>query len=84
MNVFPLCNGSRRLDTRCLINADSVVRVAHTMRGAVMAGGKHEDNRDRDGYKEGYDPSKTKDVNESGSDKHGREDSGDEGDRDDK
>jgi len=46
-----------------------------------MAGGRHEDNRDRDGHKEGYDHSKTKDVNESGSGKHRKEDRDDKDDK---
>jgi hypothetical protein len=46
-----------------------------------MAEGQHEDNRDRDGHKQGYDHSKTKDVNESGSGKHRKEDSGDKDDK---
>jgi hypothetical protein len=37
--------------------------------------GEHEDNRDRDGHKkDGYDHTKTKDVNESGSGKHSKDD----------
>lgn len=39
-----------------------------------MADGKHEDNSDRDGHKGGYDHSNTKDVNESSSGKHGKDD----------
>jgi hypothetical protein len=46
-----------------------------------MAEGQHEDNGNRDGHKQGHDHSKTKDVNESGSGKHRKEDRGD---RDDK
>lgn len=55
--------------------------VSHGRLGAVMAEGKHEDNRDRDGHKEDYDHSKTKDVNESGSGKHSKDDKGDRGDK---
>lgn len=43
-----------------------------------MADGKHEDKRDRDGQKkDGYDHTKTKDVNESGGGKHDKGDKGD-------
>jgi len=37
--------------------------------------GRHEDNRPRNGYKEGgYDHAKTKDVNESSGGKHSEDD----------
>lgn len=39
--------------------------------------GKHEDNRYLDGYKkDGYDHTKTKDVNESGGGKHSKDNKG--------
>ena len=36
--------------------------------------GRHEDSRDRDGHKEGYDHANTIDVNESGGGKHSEDD----------
>ncbi len=39
-----------------------------------MADGRHENKADRDGHKDDYDHSKTKDVNESGGGQHGKED----------
>jgi hypothetical protein len=39
-----------------------------------MADDRHEDKSDRDGSKEDYDHSKTKDVSESGGGKHDKED----------
>lgn len=39
-----------------------------------MTGGQHEDKTDRDGHKEDYDHSKTKDVSESGGGKHDSDD----------
>lgn len=41
-----------------------------------MADGQHEDKTDRDGHDD-YDHSKTKDVSESGSGKHDKEDRND-------
>ncbi|MGH3899795.1 MAG: hypothetical protein ACRDTA_16430 [Pseudonocardiaceae bacterium] len=46
-----------------------------------MAKGKHEDNTDKDGNKDSYDHSNTKDADDSGSGKHEK---GDTGDRDNK
>jgi hypothetical protein len=39
-----------------------------------MSEGQHEDKSDRDGNKENYDHSKTKDVNESSGGKHEKDD----------
>lgn len=41
-----------------------------------MADGQHEDRTDRDGHKDGYDHSKTKDVSKSGGGKHDTDDKG--------
>lgn len=39
-----------------------------------MSDGKHGDNRDENGHKEGYDHSNTKDVTESGGGRHDKDD----------
>ena len=39
-----------------------------------MADGQHENKNDRDGHKDNYDHSKTKNVNESGSGRHDKQD----------
>jgi hypothetical protein len=57
------------------------MRITHTMVGSCDGWRRARGQPRQDGHKEGYDHSKTKDVNESGSGKHGKDDKSD---RDDK
>ncbi|HEY3896022.1 MAG TPA: hypothetical protein VGL88_11710 [Pseudonocardiaceae bacterium] len=41
-----------------------------------MTSGEHENKNDRDGHKNEYDHSRTKDVRESGGGKHDKDDKG--------